>query len=374
MIAAVTVDNSGQLTLMDLEIPTPKEGEALVRILGSGICHSDLHILKNEVEFPRPSVLGHEVMGKVIAFVDTERQFPDITVGKYVVSSFIMPCNKCSNCMNGQSNICSRFFQENRLNGNMLDGTKRLSMANGTEISSYSMAGFAEYAVIPLSALAILDSEKATPDWCVLGCAGVTAYSSVSRALKVRKTASSALDSAAIIGLGGVGLFMTLFCKLLGVKQIVAIDIDERKLELAKELGATLTINSENKDALEIKSELNLSGVDMVFEAVGSKNTLELALGILNEGGLVTAVGIAPHGTKASIEITPLVRREFTLKGSFGGTVQEDLNKVVELAEKGQIPLRKLVTQRYELNEINEAFQSLAQRRTLGRSIIEFNS
>ena len=373
MLAAVIVDDSGKLTLMDLTIPKPKEGEALVRILGSGVCHSDLHVIKNEVNFPRPAVLGHEVMGQVVKVVDTCRRFPALSEGKFVVSSFIMPCNNCSKCLNGQSNICSVFFKENRLNGNMLDGTKRLSMANGTEISSYSMAGFAEYAVIPLSALAILDSEKATPDWCVLGCAGVTAYSSVSRALKARKTANSALDSAAIIGLGGVGLFMTLFCKLLGVKQIVAIDLDEKKLELAKELGATLTVNSENKDTAEIKSELNLTGIDMVFEAVGSQNTLELALGILNEGGLVTAVGIASHGTKASIEITPLVRREFTLKGSFGGTVQEDLRKVVELAEKGQIPLRKLVTQRYELSEINEAFQSLSQRRTLGRSIIEFN-
>ena len=165
---------------------------------------------------------------------------------------------------------------------------------------------------------------------------------------------------------------MTLFCKLLGVNEIIALDLDSRKLELAEELGATKTINSLNMDASAIKSALRISGVDIAFEAVGTSKTLELGIEILNEGGVVTAVGIAPHGTKAGIEITPLVRREFTLKGSFGGTVEQDLQKVVKFMEEGHIPLEKLVTQRYRLDEINDAFYSLSERKTLGRSIIEF--
>lgn len=373
MLAAVASDSLGELTLMELDIPKPKDGEALVRVLGSGVCHSDLHVLKNEVHFPRPAVLGHEVMGEVIEVADSSMRYPAISPGKFVISSFIMPCKKCPKCMSGQSNICSVFFAENRLKGNMLDGTKRLFAANGSEIASYSMAGFAEYSVIPLSALAVLNSNEAKADWCVLGCAGVTAYSSVSRAISSRKASNAASNSAAIIGLGGVGLFMTLFCRLLGIEEIIAIDLDSNKLELASELGATKTINSDNKDALAIKRELNINGIDLVFEAVGTSKTLELGLEILNEGGVVTAVGIAAHGAKAGIEITPLVRREFTLKGSFGGTVEEDLQRVVQLTEEGQIPLHKLVTQRYKLPEINDAFYSLSQRKTLGRSIIDFN-
>lgn len=372
MLAAVATDSSGRLDLMNLEIPNAKEGEALVRVLGSGVCHSDLHVLKNEVNFPRPAVLGHEVMGQVIEVADSNLRYPAISAGKFVVSSFIMPCKQCPKCRAGQSNICSVFFAENRLKGNMLDGTKRLFAADGSEISSYSMAGFAEYSVIPLSALTVLKSDEVKADWCVLGCAGVTAYSSVSRTLISRRASNVSSNVAAIIGLGGVGLFMTLFCKLLGVSEIVAIDLDSKKLELAEELGATKTISSLDRDASTIKSELRISGVDMVFEAVGTARTLELGVEILNEGGVVTAVGIAPHGTKAGIEITPLVRREFTLKGSFGGTVEQDLQKVVELTEEGHIPLEKLVTQRYKLAEINDAFSSLSERKVLGRSIIDF--
>lgn len=372
MLAAVTTDSSGQLDLIDLEIPKPKDGEALVRVLGSGICHSDLHVLKNEVNFPRPAVLGHEVMGQVIEVADSNLLYPAISTGKFVVSSFIMPCRQCPRCMAGQSNICSVFFAENRLKGNMLDGTKRLFAANGAEIASYSMAGFAEYSVIPLSALVVLNSDGVKADWCVLGCAGVTAYSSVSRTLISRRASNASSNAVAIIGLGGVGLFMTLFCKLLGVNEIIALDLDSRKLELAEELGATKTINSLNMDASAIKNALRISGVDIAFEAVGTSKTLELGIEILNEGGVVTAVGIAPHGTKAGIEITPLVRREFTLKGSFGGTVEQDLQKVVKFMEEGHIPLEKLVTQRYRLDEINDAFYSLSERKTLGRSIIEF--
>lgn len=372
MLAAIASDLSGQLNIAELAIPQPKEGEALVRIMGSGVCHSDLHVLKNEVSFPRPAVLGHEVMGQIIEVVDYSQRYPDIRIGKFVVSSFIMPCNQCPKCVSGQTNICSVFFSENRLKGNMLDGTKRLFDQDGSEIASYSMAGFAEYSVIPLSALVVLDGDKASADWCVLGCAGVTAYSSVSRTLRYRNSSNATSNSAAIIGLGGVGLFMVLFCKLLGLKEIIAIDLDATKLALAKEIGATKIVNSLNKNASNIKDELNMSGVDLVFEAVGLSNTLEVGVEILNEGGVVTAVGIASHGTKAAIEVTPLVRREFTLRGSFGGTVKQDLRAVVDLAETDQIPLHKLVTQRYPLTSINQAFQNLSERKTLGRSIIDF--
>ena len=372
MLAAVSYDFSGQFAIVNLEKPTLKDGEALVRVIGSGVCHSDLHVLKDEVKFPRPAVLGHEVLGEVVEISDSERSHLNISVGDIVVSSFIMPCTKCRNCVSGHSNICSLFFTENRLKGNMLDGSKRLFDFNKSEIASYSMAGFAEYSVIPLSALVKLTSNKVNADWCVLGCAGVTAYSSVSRAISLRKSSNVVTKSAAIIGLGGVGLFMTVFCRLLGIEEIVAIDLDPEKLKLASALGADKTINSFNKDFLAIRDELGMTGVDLVFEAVGSSSTLELSVELLKEGGLVTAVGIASHGTRAAIEITPLVRREFTIRGSFGGTVEKDLREVVKLAESGQIPLEKLVTHHYKLHEINLAFQSLADRKTLGRSIIEF--
>lgn len=372
MWAAIASDTSGRLDLERIAIPSPHEGEILVRVLGSGVCHSDLHVLKDEVKFPRPAVLGHEVMGEVITKVDADGNYPEINPGDRIVSSFIMPCRNCERCRNGQSNICSQFFFHNRLNGNMLDGTKRLVDSMGRELASYSMAGFAEYVVVPLSAVARLPVTLTQPEWCVLGCAGLTAYSAVMRAIQSRKTSGASWNSATIIGLGGVGMFITLFCKILGIEQIVAIDLDQQKLLLAKDLGATCTIDGSRLDAAAIRAELPDNGTHLVFEAVGSSQTIELAMNLLLEGGLVTAVGIAAHGNHASIEITPLVRREFTLKGSFGGIPEEDLRAVISYAEKGEIPVRKLVTRTYQLSEINDAFTRLSNKETIGRSIVTF--
>jgi S-(hydroxymethyl)glutathione dehydrogenase/alcohol dehydrogenase len=374
MLAAITLDRSKQFELVEIPIPTPGKDEALIKVLSSGVCHSDLHVLKDEVKFPRPAVLGHEVMGEVIEKLDPENRFPEIEIGNLVISSFIMPCKKCSNCESGSSNLCSEFFLNNRVNGNMLDGTRRLKYSNGDEIASYSMAGFAEYAVVPLSALANTSRKFAKTEWCVLGCAGVTAYSAVKKAMQKNNYHEKKLGNVTIIGLGGVGIFMTLFSKLLGAEEITAIDLDNEKLTLAKDLGATKAFNVSGVKPEEIKNKYLASATNVVFEAVGSPTTLEMAMEFVAEGGQVIAVGIAPHGSRAAVEITPLVRREFTLRGSFGGIPERDLREVIDLAERGEIPLEKMVTQKYSLKEINRAFQSLNDKQTLGRSIIDFTS
>lgn len=372
MLAAITQDRSTRLELVEIPIPAPGKNEALIKVLSSGVCHSDLHVLKDEVKFPRPAVLGHEVLGEVVEKLDSENRFPEIEIGNLVISSFIMPCKKCSNCESGSSNLCSEFFLHNRINGNMLDGTKRLKYFNGDEIASYSMAGFAEYAVVPLSALANTSRKFAKNEWCVLGCAGLTAYSAVKKAMQKNNNQNNKLGSVTIIGVGGVGIFMTLFSKLLGAEEITAVDLDDQKLALAKDLGATKVFNVSGVRPEEIKNRFPASATNVVFEAVGSPATLEMAMEFVAEGGEVITVGIAPHGSRAAVEITPLVRREFTLRGSFGGTPESDLREVIDLAERGEIPLERMVTQKHSLQEINRAFQSLNEKKTLGRSIIDF--
>ena len=374
MLAAILREESEALFVEKIPVPKPKIGEVLIRVLSAGICHSDLHVIKNHVKFPRPAVLGHEVFGQVIAVNSHDKSDFAFAEGDLVVTSFIMPCNSCDQCKSGLSNICSSFFLNNRLNGNMLDGTKRLQDNDGREVSSYSMAGFAEYAVVPMSAIVKVRGDLADKSWCVLGCAGITAHSAVKRAIRTRKIEGAPYKTAVIIGVGGVGLFITLFCKILGVENIIAIDVDDKKTDLARDLGATDAFNSAKIDVQEIKAALPGQGAHLVFEAVGSASTIELGFGLVSEGGLITAVGIAPHGTRASFEITPLVRREFTIKGSFGGNPSEDLGAVVKLAEQGLIPLQKIVNQSYSLKEINTAFLNLGKGITRGRSIIDFTS
>lgn len=372
MLAAILREESEELFMEHIPLPEPKNGEVLIKVLSTGVCHSDLHVVKKHVKFPRPAILGHEVFGQIVQISENDKSVFDFAEDDFVVTSFIMPCNNCEQCNSGLTNICSSFFFNNRLNGNMLDGTKRLQDKVGQEVSSYSMAGFAEYAVVPISAMAKVRGDLADKSWCVLGCAGITAHSAVKRAILTRQMEGAPYKTAIVIGVGGVGLFITLFCKIFGIENIIAIDIDDKKTELARDLGATHAFNSAKMNVQDIKASLPGQGAHLVFEAVGSAATIELGFGLVSEGGLITVVGIAPHGTTASFEITPLVRREFTIKGSFGGKPKEDLSAVIKLAEQGLIPLEKIVNQNYALKDINTAFFELDKGITRGRSIIDF--
>jgi S-(hydroxymethyl)glutathione dehydrogenase/alcohol dehydrogenase len=327
------------------------------------VCHTDLHLLKGEVPFPAPAILGHEVSGIVVGLGEG-LEGGGVEVGDPVVGAFIMPCGSCRQCRRGRDDLCPVFFEQNRVHGNLLDGTSRLRRADGERISMYSMSGLAEYAIVPVSALAVLPPEVPLEEAAILGCAVFTAYGAASKGGLTRD------DSVVVVAVGGVGSSIIQVAAGLGASPIIAVDVDDDKLEAARALGADVVINSTREDALAAIRAAVPGGVDVSFEALGRPETFELAHAALAEGGRMVAVGIAAGAATAAVPITTLVRRGQSIVGSFGARTREELPKVVELAADGGVDLRRLVTRRFPLEEAQEAFTALAEGRISGRAII----
>ena len=344
-------------------MPRPGAGEALVRVAATGVCHTDLHVIKGEVAFPAPGVLGHEISGHVEALGEGVEGF---TAGDRVVGAFIMPCGTCRQCAVGRDDMCEPFFEQNRLRGNLFDGTSRLARADGSRLSMYSMAGLAEYAVVPVTGLTHLPESLPLEEAAVLGCAAFTAYGAVARADQ-----DLAGRSVAVVAVGGVGSSIVQFARHLGADPVIAIDVDDAKLEVVRELGATVTINSTTTDAREAVLEAtDGAGVEVALEVLGRPETVELGLSLLREGGQLVLVGIAAGAATADLPITQLVRRGLTVTGSYGARTRQDLPEMVRLAAEGAFDVRRAVTRRFTLDEAPEAYDLLDRGQIQGRSIV----
>lgn len=367
MRSAIVHSSEEKFTVTEIPTPTPRQGEALVKVLSCGVCHTDLHVLKNEVAFPRPAVLGHEIYGEVVA-LGPDTSSDRIAVGDKVVGGFIMPCTTCRYCLAGRDDMCSAFFEHNRLNGTLFDGESRLSMPDGSFLAMYSMGGLAEYSVVPLSALATLPESVSHTNSAILGCAGMTAYGAAKRVAQIQPG-----QSVAIVGVGGIGSSLIPMVLALEAKQIVAVDIADDKLDRARELGATDTVNSTHLDPVQAVRELSHGGCDVVFEALGIPATFEQSVKMLADGGTMVAIGIAAAGSQAAIEITPLVRRGYTIAGSFGARTRQDLSEVVSMAADGHFDASSLITRNFSLEEVNDAYQQLRDGKIVGRAVITMN-
>ena len=367
MLAAVLrVRDEAKFELERIPVPEPRTSEVLLRVEACGVCHSDLHIARGEIAFPRPAVMGHELSGTVVKLGPG---VSDYAVGDRVVGGFIMPCTECDDCLAGRDDICNVFFVNNRLNGALFDGESRLVDDAGQRLNMYSAGGFAEYAVIPTSALAKVDAALDLGTAAVLGCAGMTAYSAVTRGADGVEGAN-----VCVIAVGGVGLSITQVVAALGAKQVIAVDVNNDKLALARELGATHTVNALEQDVIEAVKEISGGGVDIAFEALGSPLTLGQAVRVLGGGGRAVAVGLAAEDAEVSVPITAFVRRGQQLIGSFGARTRVDLPAVQALAAAGGFSITDLVTDSYGLADINQAYEDLAAGKIRGRAIVRIAS
>lgn len=365
MKAAVLQSDAPSLSIVEIATPTPQAGEALVQVTACGVCHTDLHVMKGEVGFPRPAVLGHEISGTIVRIGEGTIDLRGFAEGDDIVAGFIMPCTTCEECLRGRDDLCENFFAQNRLKGTLYDGASRLAMPDGSFLAMYSMGGLAEYCVVPLSALAIRPPGLDAEDSCILGCAGLTSYGAVYRAGDVKVGAS-----VAIVGSGGIGSSVIQMAIAAGATTIIAIDIADDKLQRARELGATHVVNSRETDPVVAVREITGRGVDVAFEALGNPITFSQTSRMLADGGRMVAIGIAAGAATAEVEITPLVRRGYTIMGSFGGRTREDLPHVIEVAADGAFDYRGVITRRYSLDEANDAYQALSRGEITGRAII----
>jgi succinate semialdehyde reductase (NADPH) len=366
MKAAVLKEKGRPLEIEDIKKPVPKNREVLVKVTACGVCHTDLHVMKGEVNFPTPCVLGHEISGTIESVGPEVEGFKK---GESVVSPFIMPCGTCRFCLAGRDDLCENFFNLNRLRGTLYDGETRLFRQDGSPLWMYSMGGLAEYAVVPATSVfrlpASLDPEAA----CTLGCAVFTAYGAVKNQADLQRG-----ESVAVVAVGGVGMNMIQLSKAFGAATIIAVDVADNKLQAAMDAGATHVINSLKTDpVIELMRLTEKKGVDVAFEALGRPATVTQAFNLVGDGGRVVVVGIAPQNQAAQVEITRLVRRGIRLIGSYGARTRRDMPEVIKLAEQGKLNVQRAVTRRYPLEQAGDAYSALDRGEVVGRAIITMN-
>jgi S-(hydroxymethyl)glutathione dehydrogenase/alcohol dehydrogenase len=363
MKAAVLSAVGAPLVVEEIPVPAPRAGEVLLRVRACGVCHTDLHVVKGEVRFPLPAVLGHEVSGLVEA---TGPGVEGLAPGARVVASFIMPCSRCRFCAVGRDDLCETFFALNRLKGVLYDGESRLRRADGTPLAMYSMAGLAEYCVVPATDVFTVPESVPLEDACILGCAIMTAYGAVKHQAALR-----AAETVAVVGVGGVGSNVVQLARLMGASRIVAVDVRAEKLDAARRLGATDGVDAAAGDAVaEVRRLTGGEGVDVAFEALGRPETVLAAFRMARDGGRVVVIGIGAGPATVPIEITHLVRRGIRLQGSYGGRVRGDLPELLALAAAGQISVTRPITRRYKLDEADRAYQALDRGEITGRAIL----
>lgn len=363
MRAAVLSEINGPLVIEDIPRPKPGKGEVLVKVVGCGVCHTDLHVLKGEVAFPLPCVLGHEISGVV---EETGADVAGIKPGDPVVCSFIMPCGHCYYCERGRDDLCETFFAKNRLRGTLYDDQTRLFRRDGSRLAMYSMAGFAEYSVVPATDVFPSPSGLPLAEACILGCAVMTAYGALKNQGEVKPA-----QSVAVVGVGGVGSNAIQVARVFGASRIIAVDVRDDKLEGARALGATDVVNATASDPVErVLSLTGGRGVDVAIESLGRQQTVENAFQMTRDGGRTVVIGIAAGDAAAHIGITRLVRRGIQLCGSYGCRVRTDLPEVLQLAAHGQIDISRPITRRYRLEQVDEAYQALNRGEIVGRAIV----
>jgi Zn-dependent alcohol dehydrogenase len=243
-----------------------------------------------------------------------------------------------------------------RNTGRLLDGSSRFHR-NGDEVLHFlGVSCFSERTVVPEQGVVPIPPDVPLEVAALVGCAVMTGVGAVMNTAKVYPG-----SSVLVIGAGGVGLNCIMGAKLVGADPIIVADVIDAKLETAMDFGATHTINARTHDLIEGVKELTKDGVDYSFEAIGNPKTMGQAFAALRRGGTATAVGIAPYGSEMSINAGDLVYSEKSLKGSYygGARPQSDMPKLLSLFQAGKLPIDKLITRRYKLEEVNEAYDAL---------------
>ena len=338
------------LEIEDLKLDPPGEGEVLVRMVASGVCHSDLHVVDGEWERPANVVLGHEGAAIVEALGP---DVPNVALheGDLVVLAWTAPCDICIACSRGERWLCT----QPRGSGHRLrDEDVRMRRPDGTPIGVYSGIGtFGDRQVVAHQA-AIPIAPGTPPEIAALiGCAVTTGFGAVVNTAGVR-----AGQSVVVIGAGGVGLSAVMGARFADAGTIVVIDKNPEKLELALRAGATHALQPSEGD---IVSDLTDGGADHVIEAIGLTDTVEQAIELVRPGGIVTLVGMTPQGRRASFDVYRFVEDGKQIRGSNYGSATPaiDFPRIAALYADGQLPLDLLITERIGLESVEGALDAM---------------
>lgn len=355
---------SRPLSIEEVELDPPGPRELLVQVKAAGLCHSDLSTINGDRPRQTPMVLGHEAAGVV---KEVGSGIADLAPGDHVVMVFAPSCGQCTPCQEGFPARCENGQQANGA-GTLMGGHIRLHQ-NGKPVYHHTgVSAFAEYCVVNRGSVVKVDNALPFDEAAVFGCAVLTGVGSALNTAKV--TAGSRV---AVVGLGGVGLNALLGAQVAGANRIVAVDIHDDKLELAKTLGATDVVNAKDADAIAKVKALTDGGADFAFEMAGSVQAMELAYRITRRGGTTVTAGLPHPDARWALQHVNLTAEERTVKGSYMGSCipPRDLPRYVELYRRGKLPVNKLMSDHLTLDRINEGFDALASGHTV-RQLVMF--
>jgi alcohol dehydrogenase len=354
---------SRPLTIRELDLAPPGPGEMRVRVTAAGLCHSDLSVIEGTRPRPMPMVLGHEATGIVEELGPHTSAFAP---GDRVVFSFVPMCGTCLPCAEGRPALCEPGAAANGA-GTLLGGGRRWCDAPDTPINHHlGVSGFATHTVVSIHSAVKIDPTLPPEIAALFGCAVMTGTGAVFNTAKLPPGAS-----AAVFGLGGVGLAAVLGAVAAGATPIVAVDTLAEKLDLALSLGATPAVPA-GEGAVAAIRDITRGGADFVFESVGNEAVLAQAYAATRRGGTTIATGL-PHPSRMfAVPAVSLVAEERVVRGSYMGSAVpiRDLPRFVALYQAGKLPVDRLLTHTLTLDEINEGFDRLAEGRAVRQVIV----
>jgi S-(hydroxymethyl)glutathione dehydrogenase/alcohol dehydrogenase len=351
--AAILWEQGEPLSVEEAELEGPRTGEVLVEVKAAGVCHSDLHPARGDWRARTPLVLGHEGAGIVR---EVGYGVTSLRAGDHVVFCWAPPCGTCPMCLEGRPVLCDRLEQTTYRN-RLPAGDTRLK-ARGQPVMHFNgTACFADFAVVAEEGAIAVPVDVRFDALAILGCAVVTGMGAVMNAARVEAGAR-----VVILGAGGVGLNVMQGARLAGCEKIIAIDTRSNPLNLAREFGATDTIEAAENIEEQVQELTYGRGADYVFDTVGAPDTLSQALLYARKGGTVVLTGLARTDARASFSLFPFVMQEKRLIGSLYGSGQpsRDIPSLVKLYQEGKLKLHELVTRTYKLDQINDALSALA--------------
>ena len=347
------------LSVEEVELLPPGPNEVVVKIAGAGLCHSDLSVLNGDRPRPVPMVLGHEGSGEIM---EVGSAVNDINVGDHVVFQFSASCGRCRRCLEGRPQVCETAAATKGA-GDLMSGHSRIRDANGERVSHHSgVSCMAEYAVSDRGSVVVVDKSIPLADAALFGCAVMTGVGAVINTARILPG-----DSVAIIGLGGVGLNGLLGAKLGGAEKIVAIDLEDSKLGLARQLGATHTVNARDADAVDQVRQITGGGVDFAFDLAGTIPAMNTAYAVTRYGGSVVTAGLSPSAAEFSFNQSDLVSQEKAIRGSYMGSCVpvRDIPRFISLYEQGRLPVDRLIDGYIGFDGVNEGFDKLQDVKTV---------
>jgi len=355
-------EQPGDLVIEDLKIDTPGPQEVLIQTVGAGLCHSDLHFMEGLFRSKLPAVMGHESAGIVQS---VGRDVTYVKPGDHVVACLSIFCGQCRQCLSGNPHRCSN----TRATSRGRDDEPRLQRHDGTPVDQMArLGGFAEEMLIHQNGIVKVTEDVSLEKACLIGCGVTTGFGAA-----VKTAAVPVGATVCVIGCGGIGLSAIQGARVAGASRIIAVDMSAEKLETAKVMGATDTLNaSETDDVVAAVKELTKGGVEYSFEAIGLKQTAEQAFEMLAVGGTATIVGMVPSNTKLEIRGIDFLS-EKKLQGSMMGSNQfrTDIPQMIDLYLNGRLLLDEMVSATIDLEQVNEGYAWMKEG-TVARTVISF--